>query len=804
MSGRTAHLGFVRDSNGNYADRKRALRRNSLPARSRPVERRGGSSLLVPAGTKQGLDEYFVSDEHLEDLRHYTQSFAMYIITSMHLAGLDRRYGSMRDEALRLRLALGGNGDGASIDYELMFSLRSVDTSPLQLIVDSMRENDDKRGQKSFEVFTRLSAALADVSRKSATRFMAGVPTSETSAAFQFLLGPTDPSEWIRELVGPSGRLLTPSPTAFLYLTVLDPFAYGISSDRAIMTFLASMMARAEIHRISDVDEQTSYIDSFIAQQGVASLLDSEAVDDKELDRLVSAMRQMPQYKQFVMCMLQHSAVEAPNTNPAFHAIYTVLKSTYLLHFACSWLSIQVSKIVEEEAAHRTTLGATASVPDRYILSQSNEDALIDALTQLELKESMLEVAKTRVPLNMRDYTSACADYLIALIAASTTAAHVEQASRTSDSEQKTLRVVFRPGGKPSAAPLPYTRLKDDLKRALVGIETLAALDTPSDRTKLAAALNDAATWDALKHVERTSIERQLALNADDMTVRGMHKSDAELFVERHAMHTTNTDELLFVGSAMRFYMTFLLHQKSISSPVTGSGVTGLPPRAYRLSTCVFFMYRLYDFMRMLYRMPAAKVDEPKIVTMLRRTAWSQSAGVESGQSAQAVFNKAFESFTYMLAHSTLYCHSLIGDMSRTTRLVHHIHKTKEHNVQLMGILQRTALGTVDVCHPFARAEATQMTLPASVAASILPTTHTAPLEWGPADLVFRSDIQVGTERIPTNDVRYLLRAVVGESAFAKLAHEQRGSINLIDKIKNAESSAILQAIQQIGAGGTV
>jgi hypothetical protein len=170
------------------------------------------------------------------------------------------------------------------------------------------------------------------------------------------------------------------------------------------------------------------------------------------------------------------------------------------------------------------------------------------------------------------------------------------------------------------------------------------------------------------------------------------------------------------------------------------------------------------------------------------------------------VFNKTFESFTYMLAHCTLYCHSLIGDMSRTTRLVHHIHKTKEHNAQLMGILQRTALGTVEVCHPFARAEGTQMTLPASVAASILPTTHTAPLEWGPADLVFRNDINVGPGKtpIPTSDVRYLLRAVVGESAFAQLAHEQRSSINLIEKIKHDESTAIKDAIQQIGAGGTV
>jgi hypothetical protein len=797
MSGRTAHFGFVRDGNGTHADRTRALRRNALPARSRPVERRGGSSILVPAGTKQGLDEYFVSDEHLEELRNQTQSFAMYIITSMHLAGLDRRYGSIRNEALRLRLALGDDGDGASIDYELMFSLRIVDTSPLQLVVDSLRESDDRRGQKWHEAFKSLSASLAEVSRMSATRFLAGVPTSETSAAFQFLLGPTDPSEWIRELVGPSGRLLTPSPTAFLYLTVLDPFAYGISSDRAVMTFLASMMARAEIQRSSDADEQTSDMDDFIAQHGVASLLDSHAVSNTELERLVTAMQGMQQYKQFVSCLLHHSASEAPNTNPAFHAIYTVLKSTYLLHFACSWLSIEVTKIVNEETKTKATLGASNVKSETYIVSQSNLDALIDAESQLKLKANMLDIARSHTSSSKRrDETSACADYLIAVIAASTTAAHVEQASRTSETSDKTLRSVFSG----AAGSTDYAALNTSLVDTIKEIEKSVESDS---KAGIATALAKPAAWDALKHVHRTRIERLLMRSADDMTERGMRKSDAELFVEDNGLDS-NSDELLFVGNALRFYVMFLLHQKDIGD-ASAAPPAPSTPRAYKLATCVFFMYRLYDFMRLLYRIPEKEADEPKIVTMLRRTKWSHASSAGGGRSAQAVFNKTFESFTYMLAHCTLYCHSLIGDMSRTTRLVHHIHKTKEHNAQLMGILQRTALGTVNACHPFARAEDTQMTLPASVAASILPTTHTAPLEWGPADLVFRSEIDAGgPSKIPTGDVRYLLRAVVGESAFAQLAHEQRSSINLIEKIKHDASQAIKDAIQQIGAGGTV
>jgi hypothetical protein len=737
----------------------------------------------VPAGTKQGLDEYFVADEDLDTLRDNTQSFAMYIITSMHLAGLDRRYGTIGDEATRLRMALGDSGDGSSIDYELMYSLRAVDTSPLQLIVDSLRESEDRRGQKSMEVFTRLSAALSEVSRMSATRFLAGVPTSETSAAFQFLLGPTDPSDWIRELVGPSGRLLTPSPTAFLYLTILDPFAYGVSSERAVMTFLASMLARAKVQEKSDVDEQTTDVDDFIARESVLSLLDAESIDNTELERFREAVEKMPQFVEFKRCVRAHSASEAPKSSPSFHAIYTVLKATYLMHFACSWMSIQVSKIVSEEARQSQSPTNSSASEFKYAVTESNQDALQQALTQLETTTAMLEQNNHR-----RDKIATYADYLLAIIAASTTAAHVEQASRATDRHSRIPEHAFFN----STAPVDYV--------APTGLLETAINNSTKNNF---ATLDDAAAWEALKSVDSTKISKLLMFDAYDMTVRSMSKRDAEEYVETHDLTSAlGLEQMKFVATAMRFYLLYLKHASSIHTSAHASSPSG--NRAYKLATAIFFLYRLHDFLRQMYRIPQTMVDEPKIVTMLRKSGWSSTSGVESGTSAQAVFNKAFESLTYMLAHSTLYSHSLIGDMSRTTRLIHHIHKTREHNVQLMGILQRKVLDTVPACHPFMRAEETQMTLPAAVAASMLPTTHNAPLEWGPADLVFRKTIKAGSNDIPTNDVRYLLRAVVGESAFAKLAHEQRGSINLIEQIKAHNSSEIMDAIQKLCAAGTL
>lgn len=784
---RRSFLGMRMDDGNNnnhrtYTTARRAIGRSALPTRAHAPNRRGGSSMLVPSGTKQGLDEYFVADDELDTLRDQTQSFAMHIITSMHLAGLDRRYGTIGDEATRLRMALGDSGDGSSIDYELMYSLRAVDTSPLQLIVDSLRESEDRRGQKSMEVFTRLSAALSEVSRMSATRFLAGVPTSETSAAFQFLLGPTDPSDWIRELVGPSGRLLTPSPTAFLYLTILDPFAYGVSSERAVMTFLASMLARAKVQEQSDADEQTTDVDDFIARESVLSLLDAESIDNTELERFREAVEKMPQFVEFKRCVRAHSASEAPKSSPSFHAIYTVLKATYLLHFACSWMSIQVGKIVSEEANQPLPTSSSSVTEFKYAVTESNQDALQQALTHLDATEAML--AKNN---NRRDKIATYADYVLAIIAASTTAAHVEQASRATDRHTRIPERAF----KGSTTAVNYASLTTLLEKAI------------KDSKTTLAELNDVAAWDALKSVETTKIKNLLMFDAYDMTVRSMSKRDAEEYVETHDLTSdVGLEHMKFVATAMRFYLLYLLHASRIHTSAPAHSPSG--SRAYKLATAIFFLYRLHDFMRQMYRIPQTMVDEPTIVTMLRKSGWSSTSGVESGTSAQAVFNKAFESLTYMLAHSTLYSHSLIGDMSRTTRLVHHIHKTREHNVQLMGILQRKVLDTVPACHPFMRAEETQMTLPASVAASMLPTTHNAPLEWGPADLVFRSEITAGTKQIPTNDVRYLLRAVVGESAFAKLAHEQRGSINLIEKIKENNNAKIKEAIQKIGSGGTM
>ena len=778
------------------------------------ARRGGGSSLLVPSGTKRGLDEYFGEDE-IELLRSQTQSFATYIMTSMHLAGLDRRYGRLESEAARVQSTLSESGDGSSVDYELMHSLRSVDTGPLQLVLDSSGDDADDAAGSSVDAFTRLSAALAEVARSSATTFLAGVPVSETSAPFQFLLGPTDPSEWIRELVGESGRLLTPSPTAFLYLTLLDPYAYGISSQRAIMTFIASMLVRAEIRENSDAgDEPTTNVDDFISRESVHSLLRTDSVDEAELGRLRRAVEHMPSFVAFMECMRAHSASEAPKNNPAFHATYSVLKATYLLHFVCSWLGAEITKGIKREAAEAAQRPRAQASAYRYIVSESNREMLHQARTRLDAAARRLPVAaapggpppaRSRHSSRTRkDALQACADCVLAIVDASKKATHVEHASRATEAHDRAPDRAFGKAATTRRTAAEYDAAHAHLRRVTGEIRTQEADDDPI------AELNDADAWRLLAHVGTTAANALIMRSVYDMTVRSMSLGEAEAFVETHNLIDNNNNaaaELRYLASAMEFYLMFLAHAER------SAGGSAPPPqasrRAYRLSSAVFFTYRLHDFLRQMYRMPRASNDEPTIVTMLRGAGWAQ-AKPESGVSAQAVFNKVFESLTYMLAHCTLYCHSLIGDMSRTTRLVHHIHKTRRHNMQLMGILQRTALHTVKECHPFMHAEETQMTLPAAVAASMLPTMRSAPLEWGPADLVFRKEIDVGggADPVDTSDARYLLRAVVGESAFARLLHEQRSSINLIQKIKSGDSTkadiaAVAEAVRRLGAGAT-
>ena len=800
-------IGFVRENTATKRatnmPRQIALRGAALAPheqqRERPPARRVGSSLLVPSGTKRGLDEYF-RDDDIETLRSQTQSFALYILTSMHLAGLDRRYGRLESEAARIQSALGENGEGSSVDYELMHSLRSVDTGPLQLVLDSWADDGDNASASSIETFTRLSAALSEVARSSATMFLAGVPISETSAPFQFLLGPTDPSEWIRELVGESGRLLTPSPTAFLYLTLLDPYAYGVSSQRAIMTFIASMLVRAKIRERADTgDEQTTNVDDFISRENVQSLLNSESVDEDELKRLRRAVEEMPSFVAFMECMRAHSASEAPKKKPTFHAVYSVLKATYLLHFVCSWLSTELSKGIEKEAKETQRPRAKAS-PYRYIVSESNRDMLHQARTRLEAAMRRLPVPAAPAPRARKDALQACADCLLAIIDASKRATHVEHASRATESHDRVPDGAF---GTRSANAVPYQRAYVYLAAKADEIKQHEA-----DDDNAIAELDDAQAWAYVALVGSTSANPLVMRSVYDMTVRTMSLGEAETFVETHNLMDGNNEaapELMFLAKAMEFYLMFLTNAERNAVGNAGNPQSN---RAYRLSSAVFFTYRLHDFLRQMYRLPQPSSDDPTIVTMLRGAGWAQ-AKPDGAPSAQAVFNKVFESLTYMLAHCTLYCHSLIGDMSRTTRLVHHIHKTRRHNMQLMGILQRTALHAVPECHPFLRAEETQQTLPAAVAASMLPTMRSAPLEWGPADLVFRKQIVVGdAEPIDTSDVRYLLRAVVGESAFARLLHEQRGSINIIQKIKETTDGperirALAEAARKLGAGAT-
>jgi hypothetical protein len=799
MYGRRNVLGNnVRDNKD--ARRQLPLRRSSLAA-AVPYEnaRRGGSSLFVPSGTKQGLDEYF-AEEDLDTLRKRTQSFAMYVITSMHLAGLDRRYATLEDEAARLQSALSESGDGSSVDYELMYSLRSVDTGPLQLVLDSRGDDTDDKVGDSSEVFSRLSAALSDVAQTSATTFLAGVPISEASAPFQFLLGPTDPSDWIRELVGESGRLLTPSPTAFLYLTLLDPYAYGVSSQRAIMTFIASMLVRAQIREESGSgDEPSTNIDDFIARENVQSLLSSDSVDDAELKRLRAEIQKMESFGRFMRCLHAHSASEAPKNSPSFHAVYSVLKATYLLHFACSWLSIEVTNGITKEAEEKAKRPAKKET-HKYIVSESNQALLHQARTRLAAATRRLPdppSAKSRTRAR-RDALQACADCLLAIIDAAKKATHVEHASRATDSHVKAPSDAF---GMVAVRKTDkeYTSMDRHLTEKIRDAKAKEHEPDPIE------ALDDQTAWEHIKNVGSTIVNPLIMRSVYDMTVRTMSMSEAETFVETHNLIDNNNNassQLRFLASAMEFYLMFLSNAEKSGESDTDAPEAG--KRAYKLATAVFFMYRLHDFLRQMYKIPHVSNNEPTIVTMLRGAGWTQSKN-ESGPSAQAVLNKVFESLTYMLAHCTLYCHSLIGDMSRTTRLVHHIHKTKRNNIQLMGILQRTALGTVPACHPFLRAGETQQTLPAAVAASVLPTMRHAPLEWGPAELVFRSEIDVGGPTpIDPSDARYLLRAVVGEKAFARLTHEQRSSISLIQKIRQANDDEVKDALRKLGAGGAI
>jgi hypothetical protein len=715
------------------------------------------ASVLVNKGGKKGLLQYAQTPAEYRELHtDSVHSFASYIMTSMHLAGLDRRYGSLPSELSKLQRALDPDSPNSILDYSIMRRMEDTDMSLLQLELDSAARP------------AVLAAEVARVSEAVTMSFLRG-KEYVGGGGFEYLAGTTEPSEMLQKLVGRARRLVTPSLHAYLTLTLFDPYAYGISSPRAIMTFIASVLIRQSLraqHLGADEAEwPLTTLDEDIMQrdQIAAAATEGERVlSDEEVKALRQQVEQMPAFRSFAKCMRSHSASAAHETNPAFHALYTVLKATYLMHFAATWLSARITEQLSHESlSHQLPVNPVAN---KYFLSKTDQSVLQS--TEMELRglcERYLMAAAKSEDLQI----GLAADVLIYVLRASEIITNIEASARTGQSDE------FRPA-------------------KLFAENQAFAPDAASAAAQLAAVANDDASTLAQIEGAMRANGRSIRLTAiplmseDDLTERSITRADAVVAIEDNEY---TRDHIVYAARALQLYARYLLtaHQSGQLGPAAHqaqlkAAYFARPEvlRLYRLRPALLFVGRLHSFLRRFYSGTGDTKAVPTIVTMLRQSGWSGSGGTK--RTPQRTLDRTFESLTLVMSNALVYSHTGMSDAARGVRLVHHLGKLLNRNLQLMSLLQQHALGKVPQCHAFIHASKTQFTLPAAVAASLIPTTDVAPLDWSVGDLLYRQHDPATAAYDPAN-VRGLLRAVLGDRTFQRIENEQLPSIRLVERI---------------------
>ena len=710
---------------------------------ARPAQ--GHADVLVNKGGKKGLLQYAQTPlqyrtEHVECVRE----FSAYVLTAMHLAGLDRRYGALPAELRRIEQAADPDSPNSILDYSLMRRMEDTDMALLQLELDSAARAPV------------LAAEVARIHDAVTMSFLMGKEYVGASG-FEYLVGATEPSEMLQQVGGSARRLLTPSLHAYLTLTLFDPYAYGVSSQRAIMTFIASVLIRQQLRSKVDedkwpmtkVDEEIMQHDDIAAATSQAGVLSRE-----ELATLRQRFERMPAFANFSKCLHAHSSRRAHETNPDFHSLYTVLKASYLLHFAATWLSARVTEQLNEERV--SDFNRDAPEQGRYFISATDMRVLETAEAELVGLCGRYERAQPHAK------TGAAADLLVYALRASEIVTSVEATSRTGVSDEWRPYRLFV---KTTALPGGF----DDAANAI--------RDAPATTVAAIRAL-------LTTHGSSVGSTNVPLMVQEDMTQRSISRADAVLAIEDGEYVPA---EVRYVAYALLLYVRYL---RAAHDEATGDKARYEEQlrnhyfqrpevlRLYRLRPALLFIGRLHSFLRRFYSGTGDAAPEPTIVTMLRRSGWQAARG--PARSPQRTLDRAFESLTYAMAHGLVYCHTGMSDAARNARFAHHLHKLLNRNLQLMSLLQRHALSKVPACHVFVHAARTQFTLPAAVAAALIPTTEVAPLDWSPADLLYRDGAR---EKYDPGSVRELLRAVVGDGTFQRIENEQLPSVRLVQQI---------------------
>ena len=666
-------------------------------------------SLVSPAGdSNSGLSMFVLTqaedtETHLASVRQ----FAAYMICSMYLAGMDRAYGGVHTEVARLMTATQESSRNTVIDFSL---IKNMLGTPISSIASFEMGRPD-HGVNELE----LASELAYVLDAGFAKFLFGKDRKRAAAfgeePFEVRVGATDPNESAHEFAGKARATKTPSVHTYLALTLLDPYAYGISEKRAVLTFLVSVMQRAILRNTkpdafedrSAKDEIDAEIDSSLVLSSLnqSSLVEGDA-EDASIIR--AEIQKLPTFKKFVRCMREHSADAAHTSNPSFHALYTLLKGTYLVHFASYYLSMAVNTVLREEM--NTEPKAPRPRPDKKcVLSRAVLSSIEGSARELAARvDSFRGAGGAPDRLDTQDLRRQIMKANIAVC-------------------ELQDRCAYTHEGKPV---------------------TLDRLITKGSFVTIPGAAGD-----LMDHGHATLARLLLGPGAAAPTTETtfpLYTRSSQIF-DRDAMHGAHDagdeysdDELYEIGKFHVAFMMFLVTRSTSDFHGDAGDEDEASPeermrrvRFFRFRPIVLFLSRLYAFFYRSYTsLVQPKKEQPVIVTMLVGAGWKRS--VQRENEAERM-QKMFSSFTRVMSNMLLFCHHVKGDLYRGPIVMKQLRKLYFANLALMSVTQQKLLKTVPSCHPFHSGTKTQLTLPTAVAVKMIPTEFVLPPNYSVASL---------------------------------------------------------------------
>lgn len=719
-------------------------------------------SLISPAGdSNSGLSMFVLTqaedtEMHLASVRQ----FAAYIICSMYLAGLDRAYGGVHTEVSRLMTATQDSSRNTVIDFSLVKNMLSTPISSIASFEMGRPHQSVNELELASEIAYVLDAGLS--------KFLFGKDRKKRVAAsaafgeepFEVRVGATDPNESAHEFAGKSRVTKTPSVHTYLALTLLDPYAYGISEKRAVLTFLVSVMQRAILRNTKpemfDDRDKKDEIDSEIDSSVVLSSLSASSLvegDAEEAAAIRAEILKLPTFKKFVRCMREHSADTAHTSNPSFHALYTLLKGTYLVHFSSYYLSMAVNTILRDEMTTENKPSDT-DAKRKCVLSRSVLSSIEGSARELARLADDVHTANGTDRLDLHDLRRLISKANVALCELQDRCAYKEEDPVTRTMKSMTLyglipRRTFKEINEATTGATPKTVAEDLLSKSKE--ELLKILINGQNPPGAVGPAPDHTTLFPLYTRSSQIFEHDAARDiGDDVTHEDMVQ--VARFHVALMMYHVNRSTADFHGDKL---------DEDTSSPEEKMRRV----RFFRLRAIVLFLTRLFAFFFRSYtHLVQPRKEQPVIVTMLVGAGWKRSAQREN---EAARLQKMFSSFTRVMSNLLLFCHHIKGDLYRGPILMKQLRKLYFSNLALMAVAQQKLLKTVPSCHPFHSGTKTQLTLPTAIAVKMIPTEFVMPPDYtvaGSGDRVYREHDEENARKAAVGNARVLTgRKGVGE-----------------------------------------